>query len=734
MSADAVEITLSGPERAPLPVSVAKPIKTISEAGKAAQSRISDEAASPVKASEPTGRTSTGRPLSPGDAGALRYAVSIVGHGALRTPLHSWERAWDWAMLSHLREGGTHRGAVAEKHAAIYTKLQQDRAARAGAVVKFAALPWITRVRVGKFPLAFGAWGVTAGEVAYLASPSHPFLSTVMGGLNGLLADAVAAVASLASPVALPAAGILGLAMIGGSIRQEHDRRRAQMRIRDGADVGVMQDGELLPAIPISDCSTPQAAMEAVRRALAIEKISVRPLSASATAWGWEVVVQMRKGQPGDITRAGADLETLLDVREAGVLTTPHRDRRARVTLRIVESDPWADMPSMPDYAALGRSVRDSIWLGQRLDGAQINTAFASKHSLILAASGGGKSILLRSIADGLGAASDTHIWDLDPSGVGQAPQAAVMGRVALDPEDCERALTDAVAIAVARTRLLRKLGMGDSWQATPERPALAVIVDEYPRLTSAAREAAVSLLRIGRKAAVFLIFASQDAKKDTLGDSIAGQVAFRAAGPGLQDWQADLLFGAGARSRGWDPGRYQPATSADSPNDAGTFYVAGAGEDMALPMKVGYMSGATAQTRAEQYAAMGLCPLLDAGTLTAAGLDEASVYVRTDADEIEAAPVTLELVSAPIPDEALALLVAIAQDVQSWSTEWVPAAELASMAATRMGWEQGKTAEMRTAALLDAADIPSRRRSTGMVRPRAALLTAAGRDLLATP
>ncbi|GAA1690395.1 hypothetical protein GCM10009733_103240 [Nonomuraea maheshkhaliensis] len=730
MSADAVEITMGGSERVPRPVSLAQPIKDTSEADKAAQSRTDGQGTDQADSSptpSPADFHRTERPLSP-QVGALRYAVSVVGHGTLKTPVHSWERAWDWAKLSHLREGGTHRGQVAEKHAAVYTQLQQARAARAGAVAKALALPWVTRVRIGRFPVALGAWGMTAGEVAYLATPSHPLLSLLVGGFNGLLADAVAAVASMASPVALPAAGLAGLAVVGGSIRREHERRRAELRVREGADVGITEDGTRLPAMPISDCSTPAAAMEAVRRALAIEKINVRPLTATATPWGWEVIVQMRQGKPGDITRVGADLETLLDVREAGVLVTPDRERRARVTLRVVESDPWADMPSAPDYSA-GRSVRDAIWLGQRLDGAQISTAFASKHSLILAASGGGKSILLRAIVDGLGAAGDTHVWDLDPSGVGQAPQAAVMGRVALDPEACEQALTDAVAIAVARTRLLRKLGMGDSWQATPERPALAVIVDEYPRLTPAAREAAVSLLRIGRKAAVFLIFASQDAKKDTLGDSIAGQVAFRAAGPGLQDWQADLLFGAGARARGWDPGRYQPATSADSPNDAGTFYLAGAGEDMALPMKVGYMSGSVAQARAEAYAAGGLCPQLDTETLAAAGLDETSVYVRTDADELDSAPAE----AAPVPAEAVALLVAIADDVQAWGTEWVPAAELAAMAARRMGWEQGKAAEMRTAALLDAAGIPSRRRSSGMVRPRAALLTAAGRDLLAT-
>lgn len=720
MSADAVEITASGPERAPAAVSVTRAITDAPLATRATPAPL-DAVRAPA-----------GRPLSPSDSGALRYAVSVVGHGALRTPLHTWERAWDWLKLAHLRDGGTHRGQVAERHAAAYTKLQQDRARRAGAVAKVAAWPWFTGAKVGKFPVAAGAWAVTVGEVVHVARPADPLLSSIFGALNGLLADAVAAVVHLASPAALPAAGLAGLAAVGGSIRREHDRRRALLVIRDGVD--VRKDGEL-SAIPIADCSTPNAAMEAVRRALAIEKISVRPLSADATPWGWSVLVQMRQGKPGDITRAAADLETLLDVREAGVLVTPHRDRRARVTLRVVESDPWANIPTVPDYAGADWTVRDPIWLGQRLDGAQVCTAFASKHSLILAASGGGKSILLRLIADGLGAAADVHLWDLDPSGVGQAPQAAVMGRVALSPEDCEAALTDAVAIAVARTRLLRKLGMGDSWQATPERPALAVIVDEYPRLTPAGKAAAVSLLRIGRKAAVFLLFASQDSKKDTLGDSIAGQVAFRAAGPGLQDWQADLLFGAGARARGWDPGRYQPATSGDSPNDAGTFYVAGAGEDIALPMRVGYMAGAVAQARAERYAALGRCPLLDVDTLTAAGLDAAGVYVRTD-DEDAGTAQAVPLAPAepePVPDEALALLEAIADDVAAWPAEWVPAAELAALAAARMDWTTGKAAEMRTAALLDAAGIPSRRRSTGVVRPRAALLTAAGRDLLAT-
>ncbi|OPG09297.1 hypothetical protein B1L11_26175 [Microbispora sp. GKU 823] len=264
MSADAVEIGLSGPERAPAAVSVTRAITDAPLATGATPAPL-DAVRAPA-----------GRPLSPSDSGALRYAVSVAGRGALRTPLNLWERGWNWALLGHLRDGGTHRGPVAEKHAATYAKLQENRARRACAVLKVAAWPWLTGAKVGKFPVAAGAWTVTVGEVVHMARPADPLLSPIFSALNGLLGDAVAAVVHLASPAALPAAGLLGLAAVGGSIRREHDRRRALLVVRDGAD--VREDGEL-SAIPIADCSTPQAAMEAVRRALALEKISVRPLS-----------------------------------------------------------------------------------------------------------------------------------------------------------------------------------------------------------------------------------------------------------------------------------------------------------------------------------------------------------------------------------------------------------------------------------------------------------------------
>lgn len=88
--------------------------------------------------------------------------------------------------------------------------------------------------------------------------------------------------------------------------------------------------------------------------------------------------------------------------------------------------------------------------------------------------------------------------------------------------------LADAVALAEVRPRLGPRLGMGDEWQPTPERPAVAVFVDEYPRLSKRAKELAVALLDIGRKPRVTLHLASTQATSDALGAAIASTTGLK--------------------------------------------------------------------------------------------------------------------------------------------------------------------------------------------------------------
>lgn len=677
-----------------------------------------------------------GKPMSPADGGWLRYAASVAGHGTVKTPVATWDRFWDWAKLAPMREGGTHRGDLIERHQQAYVTLQAKRSERAGVVAKVAVWPWCTRAKVGKFPVALGAWTVTVTEVAHVAFPAHPLLAAV-GMLNGLLGQLLAGAATLAAPVAVPVAAAAGVAAVGHSVKVEHRRRRGAVSARQ-AEKAEASSSAAVSAVPLADCGTPEQVMDASRRNLGIEKIQVKPLASRHVGWGWEVVIQLTQGEPADIAGKLAKLETLFDVAENGVLMQPHRDRRAQVTMRLIESDPWADMPAVPDYTTGRRTAADAIWLGQRLDGVPLASAFAGKQSIVLAASGGGKSILIRIITDGLGAADDVHLWDLDPSGVGQAPQAGLMGKTALSPEDCEVALGQALAIAAARTRLLRHLGMGDAWKPSAKRPILVLLLDEFPRLSATAKATAVALLRVARKAGVVLVFATQDSKGKTLGESIAGQVAFKAGGPGLIDWQADLLWGPGCKARGWDPGRYQPATSQDQPNDAGVFFLSGTGipgGDLALPTKVGFMSGDTAKARAERYVQLSRCPRLDEETLRWAGLTPDEVYTHTDASEASAA----QLAAAPddqdeeqeLPVEARSLLKACAAEFADAPGEWIPADAILEVAAVRLGWPRDKATQMRVSDLLDAACVAKDRKRVGggqpvTVRLRAGLLAAA--------
>jgi hypothetical protein len=665
----------------------------------------------------------------------------------MKTPVAVWDRAWDHLKVAPLREGGTHRGAVIERHQAAYVAHQRERSHAVGTVLSAATFPWTAwRVRIRRTPLPLYTWTLTAGEISAMVYPSNWVLAHTFGLVNGWVGHLVGTAAGAVAPAMGPVGVVAGAAAVVYGISAEHRKRRAALKIRQGAEVGLREDGELLPAIPLADAPHPNTVMEAVRRALAIEKVLVKPLAATPTAWGWEVTVQLKKGKPADVAAKTADLETLLDVAENGVLPMPHRDRRAQVTLRLVQSDPWADLPEAPDYTGTTRSIVDPIWLGQRLDGVPMTSSFAGKQSIILAASGGGKSILLRLTVDGLAACNDVHLWDLDPSGVGQAPQTAAMGKTALTPEDCETALAQALAIASGRTRLLRKLGMGDAWVASPSRPALVIVLDEFPRLTPAGKAMAVALLRIARKAGVVLIFASQDATKGAIGESIAGQVAFKAGGPGLQDWQSDLLFGVASKAAGWTPGRYKPATAQDQVNDAGVFYFSGtgvAGGDMALPSKTGYMSGGVAKARTASYVESGI-PGLDAESLTRAGLTPEEVYTHTDDGDAEEAQ-HLASVTDVSEDQAhelsaddQALLAACVAAYGEDDSEWISTKAIAAeVAVGELGWaagEDNRAAETRVGETLRRAGVASTRKTVNGTRstvvPRVGLLAAAGVDI----
>ncbi|MEZ3180778.1 hypothetical protein KYY02_19420 [Streptomyces pimonensis] len=379
-------------------------------------------------------------------------------------------------------------------------------------------------------------------------------------------------------------------------------------------------DGE---PFPIADARNRTEAAECVRRALASEGIQVKEVEANRRyEWGWEVTVHLLKGKPADIVSKAPDLETPLDLPQDGLLCQPLRASRGRVLLRLVQNDPFAKMPSAPERKPNSRRMRDKQVVAYRMDGQPFDVSLLGVHVVVIASSGGGKSVILRTLGDILTACSDVLVGDLDPAGNGLAPLAEAIGVRAIGDDNMgqiEAILEQALKIAKARPNLFAELGMGDNWEPTPEDPAIVLVIDEFPQLSDRAKELAVKILRTGRKSRVQLIMAAQEATVDSLGDAIADSIALKIVGPSRHQ-DIKQVFGTGAGADGWRPDRLHPAQGED-PADAGKVYIMGCGSTEPMIHKFLMLDVKEATRRGKERAAAGR-PTVGRRSLDAAGLD----------------------------------------------------------------------------------------------------------------
>lgn len=328
---------------------------------------------------------------------------------------------------------------------------------------------------------------------------------------------------------------------------------------------------------PIADAHTRAEAADAVSRALRTEGVDLRLVGeAVRQGWGWEVPVIMRRGTPSQVVDKLAALETTLDLPAGGAMASPDRSRRARVVLRLAERDPFTGLQAASAHAArplVSRSITDRLQVGSVITGEPLALGLLGVHGVVIGDTGSGKSSTLCTLADAVTDCADATVWDLDPAGTGLDVLADSIERSERNRAGIEDALADALALAEVRPHLLRDMGMpGREWVPSPEHPAVIVFVDEYPRLSNAAKEMAVDILRIGRKARVSLLLASTEATSDTLGDAIADTTALKIL-HACRHADVRLVLGPSMLGEGWRPDRLNPA-SADSPEDAGKAYV----------------------------------------------------------------------------------------------------------------------------------------------------------------
>ncbi|MFC8273769.1 hypothetical protein ACFUJR_14850 [Streptomyces sp. NPDC057271] len=502
-----------------------------------------------------------------------------------------------WAARGYWRLGGRWVDAFHDDYPQMIRTARADlKAARGDAGEEQAAKRDVQRLRDAykhhrlMFTAKSGAWMATSGTAAGY--------SVVAGGLWTSILMGMATVAYGAWRGRPDA------------IHLEDDPGRIEILAADGEP------------FPIADATTRTEAAECVRRALVSEGIAVAEVEAGRRYdWGWEINVRLKKGTPADLIAKAGDLETPLDLPVDGLLCQPLRTSRARATLRLVEGDPFVKMPSLPDRAPNSLRLRSKALLALRMDGQHTELSFLGLHFIVIASSGGGKSVTMRSIGDVLTACEDTVVIDLDPGGNGLEPLADAVGVRVVGADQMhliEAVLEKLLKVAKARATLLGKLGMDDNWIPSREYPAIVALIDEYPQLSQKAKALVVAILRVGRKSRVQIGLAAQEATKDSIGAAIADSIALKIVGPSRHQDIVQVL-GAGAGANGWRPDRLHPAQGED-PADAGKAYIMGGGSADPLIHKFIAMTRDEGKARAADRAAAGR-PWIDDISLESAGV-----------------------------------------------------------------------------------------------------------------
>jgi S-DNA-T family DNA segregation ATPase FtsK/SpoIIIE len=356
----------------------------------------------------------------------------------------------------------------------------------------------------------------------------------------------------------------------------------------------------------------PRRARESVALALRKERAQVADVAVpTETDWGWTVPVTLSGGTLGDLIKILPKMATTLRVGDNRLLAQRgDAEDSAAVKLRVLLSDPFGKPAPPPARAPLSATIIDPVSIGISIDGEATPVVLAGQHVLIVSDTGGGKSTMVRTMAEYATACRDCAVVDIDPTGRGLGPLGPCAALRALNPADAERLLERLLAKAEARIAALGPID--DNWRVTPDSPAIIAFVDEWPRLSKRAKTAALALLRIGRKARITLVVCTQDATSDVLGDAVADTFGVRIMLPCRQA-DVPLVVGmADAISRGWlphlliaSPGEWEPA-------DAGRFYCITPRHRTPILRYVSPIDAATAAARAKERVAAGLPPLDD--------------------------------------------------------------------------------------------------------------------------
>ena len=310
-----------------------------------------------------------------------------------------------------------------------------------------------------------------------------------------------------------------------------------------------------------------------------LQRVDVDP------AGGWTARLLLRPGQTlEDVLPNVRKLESALDLRPRAIEAEEDPTRARRVILRVAERDPLArplPWPGPPGDASLAVP-----WtLGAYQDGSPCQAPLAGQHVLIAGQMGSGKSVVLHGLIGHLAASPDIVLWGCDLKGgaeLGLWRGVFDPDRLATRPPDAVRVLEAAVAVCRARAAHMGRVGW-QTWPASPERPALIVVVDEYARLPREAHPLVEELTETGRAPRVQLASATQYPTVQALGSSrVAQQFSVKVCLRVANATAVNVVFGPGAVKEGWrahkipktlQGGLYLHAPGAEAPRLARAFH-----------------------------------------------------------------------------------------------------------------------------------------------------------------
>ncbi|MFJ9460948.1 hypothetical protein ACIRST_38500 [Kitasatospora sp. NPDC101447] len=357
---------------------------------------------------------------------------------------------------------------------------------------------------------------------------------------------------------------------------------------------------------PIAQATTAEEAGTTLLQALLGEGLAVGAVTdVTHEKWGWKATAHLTKGKPSALVLRLPELDVALGVRAGGVMAQPQSAAAGSVVLRVLLGDPFDPMPAHPVHAPRSNSILKPCPLGPSMDGTPTQVTLAGQNVMVIAVPGGGKSMIVRSMADYITSCTDAIVIDIDPTGRGLGPLRRLAAMRAYDEERIDDTLDWAIREAEIRTE---RMGDDvDNWQVTEDDPAVFVLVDEHPQLTPKQKQKVIKLGRIGRKARVTVILLSQDATSDVVGDAIADVFGIRIM---LPSRKADVPLVVGsdtAISEGWMPHRLTPSPGDWDPADAGCYYILAPGLRDPILRKATHLDAPTATLRTQERLAAGI-------------------------------------------------------------------------------------------------------------------------------